>query len=159
MEWTRLNILSSPLVDVPPSLFPTKKILLKNPPAWCSGCCMATFFNMFSISTCIRSTCSLPMCDIWGALLSVGLFRKGILSPFPISLFSGSFVSISHASKKCFNLHASGKFGTFLAENKIFIHGWTFLRSSIGIIRGNNMLNKVSFVFVFTLESTASTSC
>ena len=60
-------------------------------------------------------------------------FRKVTLKPFTISKISGSFVSISHASKKCFNLPASCKFGTILAENKLFTHGQTFLRYSIGI--------------------------
>ena len=46
-----------------------------------------------------------------------------------------------------------------LAENKICTHGWTFLRSSKGILGGKDMLNKVSFLFIFTLEFTASSSC
>ena len=142
-----------------PSLSPTKKILLKNYPAWCSVCCMAPFFNMFSISTCIRSACSWPMCGVWRTLSCVGFFRKGTVNPFTISKISGSFVSISHASKKYFNLPDSGKFGTFLAENKLFTHGRTFLRSYIWITGGNNMLKNVSFVFIFTLEFLASSSC
>ena len=84
--------------------------------------------------------------------------RNHILNPFTISDISGSFVSISYVSKKCFNLPASGKFGTFLTDNKLFTHGWTFFRSSIGITCENNMLKRVSFVFIFTLESTASIS-
>ena len=84
--------------------------------------------------------------------------RKHILNPFTISNICGSFVSISYVSKKCFRLPASGKFGIFLTDNKLFTHGWTFFRSSIGITCGNNMLKRISFVFIFTLESTASIS-
>ena len=84
--------------------------------------------------------------------------RKHILNPFTISNICGSFVSISYVSKKCFKLPASGKFGIFLTDNKLFTHGWTFFRSSIGITCGNNMLKRISFVFIFTLESTASIS-
>ena len=120
---------------------------------------MVPFFNMFSISTCIISVCSWTICGVWGTLVRVRFFRKGILNTFLIYRISGSFVSISHTSKKCFNVPASGKFGAFLAENKLFIHGWTLRISSIGIIGENNMMKKVSFVFIFTLESTASTSC
>ena len=138
-----------------PSLFPTKKILLKNSSASCYFCCMAPFFNIFPISTCIKVACSWPICGVWRILSCVRFFRKGFLNPFTISKISGSFVSISqsHASKKWFNLPASDKFGTIFAESKLFTQGWTFLRSSIGIIGGKNML-KVSFMFIFTLEST-----
>ena len=77
----------------PSSLFPTKKILLKNFPTGCSVCCMAPFFNMFSISTCIKCACSWPMCGVWRTLSCVGCFRKGILNYFIISKISGFFVS------------------------------------------------------------------
>ena len=141
MEWTGLNILSSPQVDFPPSVIHTKIILLKNSPAWWSVCCMDPFFNVFSISTCIRAVYSWLMCRVWGTLPSQFLKFLGICKYLP-----------------CFNFPASGKFRIILAENKYFTHGWTFLRSFIGIIRGKNML-KVSFVFIFTLESTAPSSC
>ena len=63
-------------------------------------------------------------------------FRKVNLNSFTISKISGYFVSTSHASKKCFNLCASGKFGAIIAENKLFTNGSALLRSSIGIIGG-----------------------
>ena len=106
---------------------------------------------MFPISTCIRPACSKPMCGCLGSFLLHWILFKN----FKIS---GSFVRISHASKKCFNLPTSGKFGTILAENKLFTHGWTFLRLSKGIKGGKDMLNKVYFLFIFTMESTASSS-
>ena len=84
---------------LPPSLFPNKKIFLKNSQAWCSVYYMTQFFNMFFISTCIRAACSWLLCGVWGILFCVGIFRKTILNPFTISKISGSFVSISHVPK------------------------------------------------------------
>ena len=83
-----------------------------------------SFFNMFFVSTCIRTACSWLMCGVWGTLFCVGFFRNGILKPFTSSTISGSFVSISNTSKKWFNLPASSKLGTILGENKHFTHGW-----------------------------------
>ena len=94
------------------------------------------------------------MCGVWWTLSCAGFFRKGI---FTIPKISESFVSFSHASKKCFNLPTIDKFVTILSENKLFTYGWQFLRSSIGIIGGKDMLN-VSFMFIFTLEFTAASS-
>ena len=108
------------------------KILLKKSPAWFCFCCMAPLFNMFSISTCIGAICSWPICGVWETLSCVEFFK--------IVKTSGYFVSVFHSSKKCFNLPASGKFGTILAKNKLFTQGWTFLRSAIGVIGGRNML-------------------
>ena len=98
MEWTDLSIFSSPQVDSP-HLFSQPRTYCLQTPQLDAVCFMASFFNMFSISTCIRSACSWPMCGVWGTLSYVGFFRKDMLNLFTIFKISWSFVSISHASK------------------------------------------------------------
>ena len=102
---------------------PNQEIIAYKLPSMMPICCMAPIFNMFSVCTCVRVACSWPMWSVWRTFSCVGFFTKGVLNPFTIAKLPGSFVSISRASKKCFDLPASGMFGAILAENKLFTYG------------------------------------
>ena len=65
-----------------------------------------------------------------------------------------SIVRISHASKKIFNLITNIMFGTNLAESKLLISEWTFVKSYKGTIGRKCMLSKVSFLSVCSCHVT-----
>ena len=140
----------------PPPFFPTRNTLLKISPFKWLVWHMAPFSNMLPISTC---TCCLWSRFIWvisGIFCLTGFLLKGVLYPSTSSRIFQSFVSIFHVSTKCFNLPASGNFGTSHAEKIFLINGWTFSNLLVGITCGNDMLNKVSFLFAFTLSIAAA---
>ena len=120
---------------------------------------LAAIFNMLSISACTRAACSWLMYGVWGTFSCVEFWER---IPWTSSQFLKSlgllweFVMLT---KKCLNLPFSRKFGSILAENKLFIHGWTFLRSAKRIIGGKDMWNWFCFLFILPLESTASFNC
>lgn len=77
---------------------------------------------------------------------------KYIFHPSISSKFSEPSVRILRVSKNCFNLPASDNFGTFHTEKRFLVREWTFTNSLRRITCGNNVLKKVSFLFIFTLS-------
>ena len=117
---------------------------------------MASFCNMLSISICTWYVWSKFMWGVSWIFCWTGFLLKDLLHPSTSFKIFESFVSIFHVSIKCFNLPASGNIGISLAGNNFLINGWKFSYSLVGITCENDMLNKVSFLFVFTLSIAAA---
>ena len=140
----------------PPPFFPKRNSLLKNSSFKWLVWHMASFCNMLSISICTWYVWSKFMWGVSWIFCWTGFLLKDLLHPSTSFKIFESFVSIFHVSIKCFNLPASGNIGISLAGNNFLINGWKFSYSLVGITCENDMLNKVSFLFVFTLSIAAA---